>query len=471
LSDRLEPVTLRRVVRDAVASAPLRPWSTKSRRNGVRFHNWRDEYQRKLVSAEEAVSGIKSGDTVSIPLGREPEALGLALAARGDELSDVKIMVYSPGLDFGWYDPGWEEIFKVKVGFVFPRGIAREWIDARRGDFQVGSVAGAHPYYNENPLDAVLVEVSPPDNNGFCSFGASLWDKREQIGRARLVLAEVNKRLIRTHGDNFVHVSDIDYFVEHTRSGGWGASTHGKPVEHVTAIAGYVNELIRDGDTLQVGAGTTSEALVEAGAFAGKQELGVHTEMTPRGIVRLIREGVITGARKSIHTGKLVAAAVGGSREDMEFIDGNPTFELFSVYYVVDIRTIASNDNMVAINNALAVDLTGQIASESLGPRMWSGAGGQPSFAIGAMLSRGGRSITVLPSRAVNGTLSRIVSCHAPGTIITVPRTAADYVVTEYGVASLRGRSQRERAEALIAIAHPDFRVELGREARTLYWP
>ncbi len=441
------------------------------RREAIRFENWREEYQRKLVSAEEAVQSVKSGDTVSIPLGREPEALGLALAARGGEVENVKIVAYSPGLDFGWYDEGWEEIFKVKVGFVFPRGIAREWMDSRRGDFQIGSVAGAHPYYTEDPLDVVMVEVSPPDEHGFCSFGASLWDKREQIQRARVVLAEVNDRLIRTAGENWVHVSQIDCFVEHRRTTGWGASTHGEPGDHVKAIAGYVNELIRDGDTVQVGAGTTSEALVNAGAFDGKHDLGVHTEMTPRGIVRLIREGVITGARKSIHKGKLVAAAVGGRRDDMEFIDGNPLFELYSVYYVVDIRTIASNDNMVAINNAMAVDLTGQIASESIGPRMWSGAGGQPSFAIGAMLSRGGRSVTVLPATAAGGALSRIVATHVPGTVVTVPRTAADYVVTEYGVAGLRGKSQRERAMELINIAHPDFRADLRREAENLFWP
>lgn len=434
------------------------------------FANWQDEYRRKVKSADEAVRLIKDGDSVVIPLGREPEALGLALAARKDELRDIRLTVYAPGLDFGWYDPGWEESFRVTVAYVFPRGISREFMDARRGDFLIQSVFGAPWDMADEPLDVALVEVSPPDRHGFCSFGTSLWDKREQCARARTVLAEVNDRLIRTHGTNYIHVSQVAAFVEHSRSTGWG---HGppQPPPEAAAIARFVNELVRDGDTLQFGAGTTSEALPNAGALEGKNDLGLHSEMTARGLVRMVREGVINGRRKSLHPGKVIATAVGGAREDLEFINENPLFEVHSVHYVSHPRTICQNDSMVAVNNALAVDLTGQIASESFGPRMWSGAGGQPAFAVGALMARNGRSITVLPSSAKEGTVSRIVAQHATGTVITVPRTAADLVVTEHGVARLRGRTQRERAEALIAIAHPDHRAELRREAQKLYWP
>ncbi|MBI3964457.1 MAG: acetyl-CoA hydrolase/transferase family protein [Chloroflexi bacterium] len=430
---------------------------------------WQEEYQRKLTTPEEAVKVVKSGDTVVIPLGREPEALGFALAARAGELRDIDLLVNAPGLDFGWYDPGWEESFRVAVAYVFPRGVSREFMDARRGDFLIQSVFGAPWDLPEEPTDVVMVEVSPPDRNGFCSFGTSLWDKREQCARARVVLAEVNDRLIRTHGTNYVHVSEIDAFVEHSRSSGWGYHPPA-PSEEVRTIARFVNELIRDGDTIQFGTGTISEALPNAGALDGKNDLGLHTEMTARGLVRLVREGAINGKRKTIHPGKAIATALGGAREDVEFIHENPLFEAHSVHHVSHPRTICQNDNMVAVNQALAIDLTGQVASESFGPRMWSGSGGQPAFAIGSLMAKNGRSIMVLPSTAKGDTISRIIPVHDAGTVITVPRTAADVVITEHGVARLRGRTIRERAEALIAIAHPDHRAELRRQARKLYW-
>lgn len=436
------------------------------------FENWQEEYKRKLVTAEEAVKVIKSGDHVKFTIGREAEALGFALAVRKDELRGVQVTIPSPGIDFGWYDAGWEESFEIKASYLFPKGVAREWMDARRGDYIVTSPM-AVPFQGEpgvKDIDVLLTELSPPDEHGFCSFGASLWNKKDDVQRAKMVIAEVNARLIRTFGDNFVHVSEIDYFVEHTRTTGWGFQPPAPPPEAKT-IAGYVSELVQDGDTIQVGAGNTSEALPTAGAFDGKHGLGMHTEMTARGIVKLIKEGVITGRRKTLHPGKVIATAVGGTREDMAFINNNPMFEVYSVYYVSNPRTISQNDNMVAINQAMAVDLTGQMASESIGPRVWSGSGGQPAFAFGALYSRGGRFVIVLPSTAAGGTVSRIVPYFLPGTIVTVPRTCADLVVTEYGIARLRGKTQRQRALELISVAHPDFRAELKREAEKLFWP
>ncbi|MBI3967011.1 MAG: 4-hydroxybutyrate CoA-transferase [Chloroflexi bacterium] len=435
---------------------------------------WRADYERKLMTAEEAVKVVRSGDKVAFGRGREPEALGLALAARAAELRDVEVFIPTPALDFGWYDSGFEESFRIKISYAFPRGVVREWFDERRGDYLVGSIySSVRPQFmdsDEKTVDVLLIELSPPDEHGYCSFGTSLWDKKHQVRRARTVLAEINDRLIRTYGDNYVHVSEIGAFVEHSRGSGWGIKPPQAPPE-AAAICEHLKPFVRDGDTIQFGAGTVSEALPSLGLFAGRFDLGVHTEMTARGIVALVREGVVNGKRKTLHRGKVVATAVGGMREDLQFINQNPIFEVYEQSYVSDPRTIAANDNMLCVNMALAVDLTGQISAESLGHRMYSGSGGQPAFAIGAQLSRGGRYFVVLPSATSDGAQSRIVAHFEPGTIVTVPRTLADYVVTEHGVAALRGKSVRERAEALIAIAHPDHRAGLSREAQRLYWP
>jgi 4-hydroxybutyrate CoA-transferase len=325
-----------------------------------------------------------------------------------------------------------------------------------------------------------MVELSPPDAHGYCSFGASVWTKKTECRNAKLVLAEVNKNLIRTYGDNFIHVSEIDYFVEHTPSGKQPGGTDllgrkdVQPGEAEKAIAGYVSTLVKDGDTLQVGVGATSEWCCVLGTFDSKVDLGWHSETTPRGIIKLIRDGVITGKHKTLNPGKAIATACGGGTlEDMAFVNMNPAFELHSAEYCLDVRVIAQHDNMVAVNSAVSVDFAGQIAAESIGPRVISGAGGQTAFAMGSFLSKGGRSITVLTSTAGSGEkrLSRISPLLAEGTIVTVPRTVSDYVVTEYGIAHIKGKTQRQRALDLIGIAHPDFRADLKKEAEKLYWP
>ncbi len=434
---------------------------------------WQEEYERKLVTAEEAVNHIKSGGHVFFTAGRQTQALGLALAARKEELRGVKVLVPTPDRDFGWYDRGWEESFDIIVGFGMP--IVWDMMAEQRCDMAVGGLRGLEAA--EIAIDVVLVEVSPPDEHGFCSFGQSVWNKKEQVERAKLVLAEVNSRLIRTYGTNYVHVSEIDYFVEHTPSEKLPgrADLRGKAVsgvrEEVKGIAEHLATLIKDGDTLEIGVGTTTEPLPQLGIFDNRQDLGWHSEHTPGKVVELIREGVFTGKHKTINKGKAVATAVGGSLEDLQYVHMNPKFELHSVNYVNDVRTISAHDNMVAINNALSIDLTGQITAESLGTRMLGGTGGQLAFAIGSAFSKGGRCITILPSTARDGTISRIVPTHEPGTAITVPRTLADFIVTERGIACLRGKTQRQRTEEMIALAHPDFRAELRKEAKKLYWP
>ena len=443
--------------------------------------SWEDEYKRKFITAEEAIKLIKSGDRVSISQGGStPRALGLALAGRKDELRDVELIVPTPTEEFEWLNPAYSDSFKISVAMVILPSV-RNLVDSRMCD-----LLGMPPFsptiqekLPQQKNDVLLTEVSPPNKNGYCSFGTARFNKKEEIRQARIAIAEVNDRFIRTYGDNFIHISEIDWFVPHISSGripgarGTRAGATELPLAELKPIAEYVASLIKDGDTIEIGVGGTSAPLPQLGIFDNKHDLGWHSEATPRGIARLVQTGVITGKHKTLHPGKIVATSVGGGNpEDLDFIHENPMFELYSIDYVDDIRTIAAQDNMVAINSALAVDLTGQIAAETLGERIFmSGPGGQTPFVIGAVLSRGGRSITVLPSTAADGKASRIVPKLEPGTVVTVPRVFADYIVTEYGIARLIGKSQRQKVEELIAIAHPDFRTELRREAQRMYWP
>jgi 4-hydroxybutyrate CoA-transferase len=438
--------------------------------------NWREEYERKIISAEEAVKLIKSGDHVAFAYGLEPNDLGLALLAESGRLKNIRLYVPAPGRDFPWYEPGWEDTFNVSIGYILP--VARKMMDERRGDFMVSGLLWAEKPAVREPVDVLLIYTSTPDKHGYCSFGASLWDKKKAVQAANLVLAEVSPDLIRTYGDNYVHVSDIDYFVPHTSTGKALGTTDilgrkaSGPTEVEKAIAEYASSLIKDGDTIEVGVGGAAEWILQLNVLDNKRDLGVHSENLPRGTASLVMKGVITGKCKTVNPGKVVSTACGGgTKEEMDFIDSNPIFELYGSDYVLDPRVIAAHDNMVALNAALVVDLTGQIAAESIGPRMVSGTGGQLAFAIGAALSRGGRNITVLPSTARSGSVSRIVPQFEPGTIISVPRNLANIVITEYGVAKLQGKTQRQRAEELINIAHPDFRAELRREAQRLLWP
>ncbi|MGH2585378.1 MAG: acetyl-CoA hydrolase/transferase C-terminal domain-containing protein, partial [Dehalococcoidia bacterium] len=236
-------------------------------------------------------------------------------------------------------------------------------------------------------------------------------------------------------------------------------------------IAGYAGSLVHTGDTIQIGVGSTTGNLILLGGLEGKEDLGYFGELTVQGTVEMVKQGVINGRRMATHPGRFVATTAGNSPADWAFIAENPAFEFYAVDYIHDPRAIAANDNYTAINNALAVDLTGQIAAATIGPRVYSGTGGHLSFAIGAFMARRGRYVCVLPATARGGTVSRIVPQFEPGQIVTVPREFADTVVTEYGIARLLNRSVRERAEELIAVAHPDFRAELRRAAQQLFWP
>ncbi len=436
---------------------------------------WQEEYQRRLVPAEEALSIIRPGDRVVIPIGCNPQLLGDTLASRMGELQDVEIAHTAAGWPYVWLQPGLEGPFKV-IHEHWASPLGWEAMKARRHDFLPapfslrfkGSEEGRTAQEERVP-DVVMVQVTPPDNNGMVNLGPHLWNQREYIARARCSLAEVSSHIPRCHGDTELPVDAFTHFVEYESPS--LAARHLRPGPTVQAIAQHVAELVKDGDTLQIGGGSTSFGVAYCGPFDHKQNLGWHAEITPSPVVRLVRDGVINGSRKSINTGKAVSCGIVGDEDDWDFLQDNPAFDLRGCGYVLDPRTVAANDNMVAINAALMVDLTGQIAAESIGPTMLSGTGGLLEVVIGTLWSRGGRSITVMPTTNDEGRSSRIVPLLPEGTIVSVPRVLADIVVTEHGVARLLGKSMRERAEELIAISHPDSRTRLREEAQRLLFP
>jgi 4-hydroxybutyrate CoA-transferase len=486
--------------------------------------NWEDDYRKRMISPEEAAKMVKSGDRVYIPL-HGPRIVHLEIAKRAGDLRDVEIHLARPAIaqviDFT-SQPGWEKAFKIENEIFI--GAENRWAtDERKSIFNPVVFSLQFKPYDEmrpeaRPVDVLIVNVAPPNKNGFCNFGHELWHKKSCVQRAKLVIAEVDDSMITAHGNNWVHVSEIDYFVDapvkllskeeiaglvsRVRSEWQGemarllpqldplllarsqesiiefppttlAGFYGllEPAETTQKIAGYVSELIRDGDCIQCGVGEPSASLARLGIFDDKNDLGFQSELTAPGFPQLVARGIITGKHKNIYKGKAVATSwTGASREDREIIDDNPLFELHDAERVVNVTTFAQIDNQVAINNAISVDLLGQINSESaFGPRMINGNGGQPECHLGAVMSKGGRALILLPSSRLDGAISTIVPMFEPGTTVTIPRHWADMIITEYGVARLMGKNHRQRAEALIEIAHPDFRAELRESAKELF--
>jgi 4-hydroxybutyrate CoA-transferase len=433
--------------------------------------DWRQMVGEKLMSPEAAVEIVKPGDQVSVGfVNVTPFTLCEALYERRSELQKVRIDHAAPL--FPWVRPGDEGPFElydfyataadrdlVNSGQVHYLPAAR-W---REGELPDGCI--------ENP-DVYMVSVSPPDRHGYCSFGPGVFFSPTYCQRAKTVIAEVHENFIRTGGQNYVHLSRIDRMCEaRLPSGTFPVQPPNEEENLVTEVIGTLvaTELIRDRDTLQLGIGTVASAM---GAFLeGKHDLGLHTEIITGGIADLVQAGVINGKYKTLHPGKAVASAALVPIEEWPLIDNNPSFEFYEFSYIDDVRVILHNDNLVAINNALMVDLTGQVSSETIGPRIWTGVGGQTAFSIAANYSSGGRSVIVLPSSHLIGgeRVSRIVPALPEGSVVTVPRTLVDYVVTEHGIASLRGKSHRERIGELVSISHPDLRAELQAEVRSFY--
>jgi len=436
---------------------------------------WQEEYKRKFVSPDEAVKIIKSGDTVVIPIDTQPQALSKALINKNEELEDVTIMIRQPRHDIGWFQDDLGRTFNIILDTQ--AGIGAQAVAKGKLDFipHLTSLRfrDEHdPRRIINEIDVVMIVVSPPDTDGFCSFGLYLSHKKDYAMRAKKVLAEVSdtpEMCVRVPGDNYIHVSQIDFFVEHIPLSPMKPQLP-QPTSADVSIAGYISSIVRDGDTLQIGPGSATSLLPQIGAFDNKNDLGIHSAIIRPQLLQLVRRGIVNGKSKNINFGRAVSGGFIGalSEEDLAFIDRNAAFDIRNMSYVNDIQVIASHDRMVAINGVLAIDLAGQIAADSIGRRMWAGAGGQVDFVIGAMLSKGGASIAVLRSTTSGGKSSRIVPTFEEGTAVTLPRTFADYVITEYGIAELWGKSQKQRAQELISIAHPDSQAELKRQAEKL---
>ncbi|MFO7962861.1 MAG: acetyl-CoA hydrolase/transferase C-terminal domain-containing protein [Desulfobacterales bacterium] len=490
--------------------------------------NWVADYERKKVSAEEAVRVVKSGDYVVTPLPDQPSVLMEALAARGSELTNVTVQISASSVDPGWCEPHMKESFNI-VAELFIGSRLRPAMDEKRITYLPDLFSLRYKGIDEGRRASgklrdfiFFTPVSPPDENGFCSFGSTMWNKRSYAKRARYVIGEIHRNAIRTYGTNFIHVSEIDCFVEPPiepeltedewndiyrmfhkkpredvyskfklaesrvlriilevgRSMGFEAAGEfmaphfglDEPSEAAIGIAQNLKGLIRDGYTVQVGVGRPSVFMVKLGVFNERNDLGIHTEMGAPGIADLVKRGIVTGKYKTLHPGKAVFSTLAGcDAEDIEFAHQNPAFELYDSDYVANILTTAKHDNMISINNCLQIDLTGQINSESqFGNRMINGQGGQTELHIGAMLSKGGRAISLLPSTAMGG-VSTIVPQLDEGALVTIPRQFADTIVTEYGVARLLDKTHRERAEELINIAHPDHRDFLREEAKRIF--
>ncbi len=426
---------------------------------------WQARYRDKVRTADAAVAAIESGSHIFIGSGAaEPQELVAALVKRaatvfGTEIVHIMTLGLAP-----YVEPKWGENFRHNALFIGPN--VREAVAQGRADY-TPIFLGEIPRLFERgrvPIDVALIEVSPPDQHGFCSYGVSTDIVKAGTEAARLVIAEVNAQMPRTLGDSFVHVDDLDYLVPVDYP--ILETQVPEPDEVARTIGRYIATLVEDGSTLQMGIGTIPDSVLYS--LRGKKDLGVHTEMFSDGMMRLVEEGVVTNMKKTLHKGKVIAAFCMGSKKLYEFVDNNPLIEFHPVSHTNDPFVIAQNDKMVSINSALEVDLTGQVCADSLGEYFYSGIGGQVDFVRGAARSKGGKPIIALPSTAADSTASRIVGQLKPGAGVVTSRGDVHYVVTEWGIAYLHGQTIQQRAQALISIAHPKFRPGLIREAKRL---
>ena len=419
---------------------------------------WKDDYRSKQMSAEQALQAVRSEDRVWIQSGcGTPSVLVDALVANAPHLRDVEI-VHMMTLGSARYTrPEYEGHFRHRGLFLGPN--VRDAVAAGRADYTPIFLSEIEGLFESGqlPLDVVLMQVSPPDAHGFVTLGTTVDCTLTAVRLARTVIAEVNRQMPRTQGETAIHVSHLTAVVESDRP---LLELHTEPfTEMHMRVARNVASLIPDGATLQTGIGGISEAVLHC--LDDKRDLGIHTEMCPDGVVDLMESGVMNGEGKSIHRGKAVAAFALGTKRLFDFIHENPCFEFRPIKYTNDPFVVAQNERMVAINGALQVDLTGQVCADSLGTRPYSGFGGQIDFIRGAARSKGGIPIITLPSTAMHGDVSRIVPVLEPGAGVVTSRGDVHYVVTEHGVAYLHGKTLRERAQALIAIADPRFQQVL----------
>ena len=426
-------------------------------------NDWQDQYPDRIASAREAIKKIGVGNSIFIGTGcAEPEYLVNALATHGDHIYDAHIIHMLTMGTAPYADPKLAERFKMNTFFVaenvrdaLAHGIGDYtpiFLSEIPGEFATGRI----------PIDVALIAVSPPDARGLCSLGVSVDIVKAAAANAKYVIAQVNSHMPRTYGDSFIHVNHIDMLVPHDEPIIESPTPHLD--DRLRKLAENVSRLIEDGSTIEIGIGNVPQAVAEF--IRDKRDLGIHTEMFSDWIIDLVESGAVNGNKKSINRGKVTASFCMGSRKLYDYIDDNPVFEFHPTEYVNDPYVIAQHERMVAINVALEIDLTGQVAADSLGYKLYSGIGGQVDFIRGAARSRGGKAVIALPSTAKDDTVSRIVPTLSEGAGVVTTRADVHYVVTEYGIAYLHGKSIRERALELINIAHPKFRKQLIQDAK-----
>lgn len=427
---------------------------------------WVGQYTPKIVTAEKAVSIIRDNQRVFMTGNcAVPNTLLHALIEHVPDLYNVELVQVLALTGRDYVSPELSEHMRVNTLFISKN--VRAAVNDGRGDFTPAFLSEIPRLFEEGiiPLDVAMVQVSPPDDHGFCSYGVEVGITKTAANSAKVVIAEVNPQMPRTLGDSFVHVSKLDYIVDVDYELPQFDMAGGD--ETAQQIAQYIAGLIPDGACLQTGIGAIPDAVL--GYLGNHKHLGVHTELFSDGVINLVEQGVIDCERKSFHPGKIVAGFLLGTNRLYEFVHDNPIVELHPTEYVNDPFNIAQNDKMVAINSAIEVDLTGQVCADSIGTHFYSGVGGQLDFIRGAARSKGGVPIIALPSTAKNDTLSRITPVLKEGAGVTTTRNDVHYVITEYGVAYLYGRTIRERVRALIDIAHPKFRDELAQQAEKYY--
>jgi 4-hydroxybutyrate CoA-transferase len=422
-----------------------------------------------VVTSEEAVQHIKSGDRIFLTGNCSvPQTVLGALVKRAPELQNVEICHALTVGPADYVDLKMEGHLRVNTMFVSAN--VRKAVQEGRADFTPVLLSEFTLLFKNKllPVDVALIHVSPPDEHGFCSFGIEVGLTKSPAESSKIIIAEVNQQMPRTLGDSFIHVSRLHYMVPVDYKLPELLMNEGTSDPLTDKIAAYIAEIIPDGATMQMGIGAIPDAVLKY--LYDKKDLGIHSELFSDGVIGLVEAGVLTGARKTIHPGKMIAGFALGSQRLYDWVDDNPLIELHPTEYVNDPFVIAQNERQVAINSAIEVDLTGQVCADSIGPKLYSGVGGQLDFIYGASRSKGGVPVIALPSTTKlkdNRVISRIVTMLNHGAGVTT-RNHVRYIVTEYGIADLYGKTIRQRAKSLINIACPDFREELTHQAKEL---
>jgi acetyl-CoA hydrolase len=432
-------------------------------------HSWSRIYESKVTTAEEAVKVIRPGDRIFLTGNCSvPRVLLAALVNRGPELENVEIC---HALTLGasdYVEPEMEGHIRVNALFIGPN--VRKAVQEGRADYTPNLLSEFPLLFSRGilPIDVAFVHLSPPDEHGFCSYGIETGLTKTPAESAKIIIAEINPNMPRCLGDSFIHVSRLDHVVPVDYSLLELVMAEGGITDLHMRIAEHIADLIPDEATMQMGIGAIPDAVLQF--LYDKKDLGIHTELFSDSVIDLVEAGVVTSARKTLHPGKIIAGFMLGTKRLYDWVHDNPLIELHRTEYINDPFVIAQNRRQVAINSAIEIDLTGQVCADSIGPKLYSGVGGQLDFVYGASRSEGGVPIIALPSTAKGDQISRIVPMLQQGAGVVTTRNHVHYVVTEYGVAQLYGKTIRQRAHALIRTAHPKFREELTRAAENLHY-